>query len=848
MDVSQTVSAPVRLAGTLILGALLGLSAWDCGEETAAPTTPAPAPPAPPPAPPPPLDPAALRLSVTAATVREGATVGFGVALTTQPSSEVRVAVTSSDPDAVQISTGAALVFTPLNWSSEQQVTFTGKEDADAVDETVVIRLDPDSNDPAYRNLPDTTLSAAVTDNDVAGLRVSVTAVTMREGDRIGFGVSLTAQPNSEVRVVVTSSDPDAVQISTGAALVFTSANWSTEQRVSLTGKEDANAVDETVVIRLDPDSNDLAYRNLPDTTLSAAVADNDVAGLRVSVTAVTVEEGDTVGFGVSLTTQPNSEVRVAVTSSDPDAVQISTGAALVFMPLNWSSEQQVTLTGKQDADAVDETAVIRLDPESGDPAYRNLPDTTLNAEVKDDEVASLRVLDQSLDVREGEEVRLFFLLTAKPAADIVVAATSSAPELLAVSSGPVRIAADDWAERQAVVLVAQQDADGLQGEAQIRLEVMQGDPAYLAAPPVAVHVRIHDDDGAGVHLSEAELFVTEGDRVEFAVRLTAQPSVNVTVAIEAYPQYPGRLGRERLVFTPANWNVDQTVEYEALQDFDGGGNIVTIRFEFISEDRLYGGREELQTISIRVADDEPVDLYLLTRGRPNAIVEGETVTYGVSLGNVPTGDVTVRVRSSDPDAVRVVHGENLVFTPETYRGDYRPVTLYAVPDPEDDTDEVVIAYEASGGGYDGHPPWQDSVRVLERSSGGAALVLSTRLVSLREGGRAAFEVRLATQPTAAVTLVVASSDESAVSVRGAVAGSDCTPFSRTKTTCAFLTITPDDWDENHQVLLVGEQDADAEGESTSVELATRSDDRDYARLNALVVGVVVTDDEAGQQ
>ena len=170
MDISQTVSSPVRLAGTLILGALLGLSAWDCTEESAAPTTPAPAPPAPTPAPPPPSDPASLRLSVTGVTVREGETVSFEVSLTTQPNSEVRVAVTSSDPEAAQISTGAALVFTSANWSTGQQVTLTGKEDADAADETVVIRLDPDSNDPAYRNLPDTTLSAAVTDDDVAGL------------------------------------------------------------------------------------------------------------------------------------------------------------------------------------------------------------------------------------------------------------------------------------------------------------------------------------------------------------------------------------------------------------------------------------------------------------------------------------------------------------------------------------------------------------------------------------------------------------------------------------------------------------------------------------------------------
>ena len=849
MDISQTVSSPVRLAGTLILGALLGLSAWDCTEESAAPTTPAPAPPAPTPAPPPPSDPASLRLSVTGVTVREGETVSFGVSLTTQPNSEVRVAVTSSDPDAVQISTGAALVFTPANWSAEQQVTLTGKQDADAVNETAVIRLDPESGDPAYGSLPDTTLNAAVMDNDVAGLQLSVTAMTVGEGDTVSFGVSLTTQPNSEVRVAVTSSDPEAVQISTGAALIFTSANWSAEQQVTLTGKEDADAVNETAVIRLDPDSGDPAYGSLPDTTLNAAVVDDDVASLRVSATAVTVEEGDTVSFGVSLTTQPNSEVRVAVTSSDPDVVQISTGAALVFTPANWSAEQQVTLTGKQDADAVNETAVIRLDPESGDPAYRNLPDTTLSAEVKDNEVASLRVLNPLIEVREGEEARLFFLLTVRPAADVVVVATSSAPELVTVSGDRLRIAADDWSERQTVVLVARQDADARSGEAQIRLEVVEGDPAYRNVPSATALVRVHDDDGAGIHLSEAELSVREGESVPFAVRLTSQPSAGVTVAMEVNQRDRGRTRPERLVFTPANWNVDQAVEVEALHDRDGANDRFAIRFQFVSTDPSYGELEELQTVTVHVTDDEPLDLYIVTRGRPNAIVEGETVTYGVSLGvSQPTGNVTVRVRSSDPDVVRVLDGETLLFTPDTYYDDWRPVTLYAVPDPEDDTDEAEITHEATGGGFDGFPTGVNRIRVLERGSGGPALVVSTRLVSLREGGRAAFEVRLATQPTADVTLVVASSDESAVSVRGAIAGSNCSPIRRTVTTCAFLTITPDDWDENHQVLLVGEQDADAEGERASVQLVTRSDDRDYARLNVLVIGVVVTDDEAGQQ
>ena len=80
-------------------------------------------------------------------------------------------------------------------------------------------------------------------------------------------------------------------------------------------------------------------------------------AGLALSETAITVDEGVTANYTVALTTRPSAEVTVNSSSNDPGAVSVS--EALTFTTENWNTAQMVTVTGVSDADDNDETVAV---------------------------------------------------------------------------------------------------------------------------------------------------------------------------------------------------------------------------------------------------------------------------------------------------------------------------------------------------------------------------------------------------------------------------------------------------------------------------------------------------------
>ncbi|GHH81180.1 endoglucanase [Kitasatospora indigofera] len=81
-----------------------------------------------------------------------------------------------------------------------------------------------------------------------------------------------------------------------------------------------------------------------------------------VSPGTVGVPEGGTAAVRVRLSAAPatNVGVTVARASGDPDLTVVA-GAALVFTPADWSTEQSVTLAAAQDADTTAGTAVLTL-------------------------------------------------------------------------------------------------------------------------------------------------------------------------------------------------------------------------------------------------------------------------------------------------------------------------------------------------------------------------------------------------------------------------------------------------------------------------------------------------------
>lgn len=153
--------------------------------------------------------------------------------------------------------------------------------------------------------------------------------VTTEDGDTASFGVLLTAQPTSEVRVPISSSN-----ISEGTVdqdqLIFTPNTWSIPQTVIITGvNDDAVDGDVSYSINILPlGSIDSVYAGLDPADLTVVNLDNDGASpspspspptgtpaVNVAPTSglVTSEDMTSVQVSIVLNTQPNNLVRIDV-------------------------------------------------------------------------------------------------------------------------------------------------------------------------------------------------------------------------------------------------------------------------------------------------------------------------------------------------------------------------------------------------------------------------------------------------------------------------------------------------------------------------------------------------------
>jgi parallel beta-helix repeat protein len=103
----------------------------------------------------------------TTAATEGGAGDGITVALASQPTANVTVAV-SGDADVTASVT--SLVFTPQNWNVAQAVAVGAVNDSLVEGtETAKLTLDPSSSDGGYNALPNTLLNVTITDNDGGG-------------------------------------------------------------------------------------------------------------------------------------------------------------------------------------------------------------------------------------------------------------------------------------------------------------------------------------------------------------------------------------------------------------------------------------------------------------------------------------------------------------------------------------------------------------------------------------------------------------------------------------------------------------------------------------------------------
>lgn len=145
---------------------------------------------------------------------------------------------------------------------------------------------------------------------------LSESTVSVSEGgSNATYTVVLDADPITPLNVNLANGGSSEVTTST-SSLGFTTADWDTEQRVTVTAVDDGEVealsevtITHSVVIPNGTYTWTGAFS--PSASLTARVYDNDEAGVLLSVSTLYVDEGDFAVYTVKLMGSPSEDVQV---------------------------------------------------------------------------------------------------------------------------------------------------------------------------------------------------------------------------------------------------------------------------------------------------------------------------------------------------------------------------------------------------------------------------------------------------------------------------------------------------------------------------------------------------------
>lgn len=562
-----------------------------------------------------------------------GGTGSFSVVLTSKPTGNVTVALSSSDPGEGTVGV-ALLTFTPADWNVPQAVTVTGVDD-DIDDGDVaysIITASAASTDPDYAGRWVADAAMTNLDDDVAGVTVTPAAgstTTEASGDNPEqtFSVVLDTEPTANVTVNVVSGDATEGSVSV-SSLVFTPANWSTPQTVDVSGVDDAaDDGDVAYDVVLSVSSADAVYAALNPADQAFTNIDDDGAPEAQfgSATSSSVESATPQALAVELNRASSTAVTVNFTVSGTatgGGVDHALASGSIVIP-EWAMSGNIMLPlvdDELDEDA--ETVVVTIDSVSyGTVGATNVRTHTINdndaapsvqfdgsaSSGAEDSVPS-PVIDVELSAASGKTVTVDYAITGGTAGagDRTLAAGSlTFTPGDTVESVPLAITADLDVELNETVVIGLSNAGN----------------ASLGGTTAHTYTILDDDGTPEVEFAAASSSGDESDDAQVVVTLSAPYRDAVTVD-----------------FTFSHVDTDNG-------DISLANGTVT-----------FAPGEMSKTITGNILDDtadEPSEAFTLTLSNPvNAVLGATTVhTYTILDNDVAPGVGFKLDNSSGPES-----------------------------------------------------------------------------------------------------------------------------------------------------------------------------------------------------
>ncbi|GIK38685.1 MAG: hypothetical protein BroJett011_25180 [Chloroflexota bacterium] len=310
-----------------------------------------------------------------------------GAVTTTAGSVEFSLGGTASGSDYNNVSpTPGAVSFSA--GQTQQQITLDVLGDFGVEpDETIIVTLsNASAPGSGTATIPTASAQTSITNDDSAGFTVSPTSglTTTEASGTASFSVRLNSQPTAAVTVTLTSNDPGEGTPSP-ASLVFSPANWASNQTVTVTGQDDLAAdgdmayTIQTGVITSDPD-----YLSLDPADVVLTNLDNDTPGYTISPNNFTLSEGGSQVVSISLYTPPTADVTIHLSSSDPSQCTVSP-ASVTLNAGNYQTGVSFTVSGVYDGlDDGNQPCTIITEVSTTDSAYAGLDPADINLTVSE--------------------------------------------------------------------------------------------------------------------------------------------------------------------------------------------------------------------------------------------------------------------------------------------------------------------------------------------------------------------------------------------------------------------------------------------------------------------------------
>ncbi|HEY3371327.1 MAG TPA: Calx-beta domain-containing protein [Prolixibacteraceae bacterium] len=406
-------------------------------------------------------------------TTEAGGSVNFSIVLTSQPTTNVTISLSSSKTNEGTVSP-TSVVFTPSDWNTARTVTVSGVDD-NYVDGTVaytIITAAAVSGDPNYSGVNAADVSVSNTDNDVAGITITPTTglATNEDGSTATFTVVLNTIPTANVIIALSSNIPAEGTVSP-ASITLSPATWNVPVTVTITGVDDLvddDNINYTIVTGI-ASSTDTHYNGLIDPSdVSVTNVDNDVAGITISAISglITTEAGGSMTFKVVLDTKPISNVTVNIVSSNGTEGTASP-SNVTFTPTNWLTPVTVTITGKDDnANDGDITYAITSTVAAGsDAKYIGQTGDDILLTNIDNDTPGITVTPNSglVTTEAGGTATFTMVLITKPKNDVTVTLSSSDPAEGSVLPTSLVFTNSNWDSPRTVTITGVNDilADG---------------------------------------------------------------------------------------------------------------------------------------------------------------------------------------------------------------------------------------------------------------------------------------------------------------------------------------------------------------------------------------------------